>query len=116
LPSSARFDKKVHQGKAFARAFLSSRLPANLINRAKQGFTPPLHIWLSGPLKSIKERALADLECGALYPLMLPKGVRSWRQCAEALDDVHDQFLWRVICFWGWKTARLGGGASVSRG
>jgi asparagine synthase (glutamine-hydrolysing) len=116
LPSSARFDKKLHQGKAFARAFLSSRLPANLINRAKQGFTPPLHIWLSGPLKSIKERALADLECGALYPLMLPKGVRSWRQCAEALDDVHDQFLWRVICFWGWKTARLGDGASVSRG
>jgi asparagine synthase (glutamine-hydrolysing) len=111
LPSSARFDKKKQQGKTFARTFLSRRLSAKLIDRPKRGFTPPLHLWLSGPLKSIKERALADLESGALYPLMLPKGVRSWRQCAKALDDVHEQFLWRIICFWGWKTTRLGGSA-----
>ena len=107
LPSSARFEKETGRGKTFARRFLADFLPADLINRPKRGFTPPLDVWLPGPLKAVRERAIAELEAGKLYPLKLPDGVASWAECSQRLDDIQQQFLWRIICFAGWKAARF---------
>jgi asparagine synthase (glutamine-hydrolysing) len=106
LASSYRFERKRQRGKTFARTYLARRLPPSLIDRGKRGFTPPLSVWLEGPLRKITERAIAALESGALYPLKLPVGVSSWTECAKILNDTNQQYLWRVICFWGWKNAR----------
>jgi asparagine synthase (glutamine-hydrolysing) len=108
LPSSVRFEKETGQGKRFARRFLADFLPADLINRPKRGFTPPLDVWLLGPLKEVRDRAIQELEAGKLYPVKLPKGVATWDECSRRLDDTQQQFLWRIICFSGWKAARLG--------
>ncbi|MFO1486249.1 MAG: asparagine synthase (glutamine-hydrolyzing) [Verrucomicrobiaceae bacterium] len=112
LPSSERFDSGTGLGKQPARRYLHEKLPADMLNRPKQGFTPPLHQWLAGPLKSMRDAAVAALESGALAPLALPKGISSWEECARRLCDEHDQFLWRVVCFYGWHRARVARRAS----
>jgi asparagine synthase (glutamine-hydrolysing) len=106
VPVSMRFDRKRRRGKLFARRYLSDRLPSGLFDRPKQGFTPPLRSWLEGPLKPRKLAALFDLEAGRLAPLTLPQGVKSWAQCSHKLEDNHLQFLWRIVCFSGWMSAR----------
>ncbi len=106
VPIERRFNLETRQGKQPARRILSDRLPADLINRPKQGFTPPLLSWLEGPLKEWRVRALLKLKSGDLYPLRLPTSCRSWDDCSKKLNDIHNQFLWRVVCFAGWKASR----------
>ena len=105
VPTAARFDGAKRHGKVFARRYLSERLMQRPFDRPKQGFTPPLPQWLAGPLAEHRRAALADLGSGRLGPLVLPAGTTSWGDCADRLDDRHNQFLWRVICFWGWMQA-----------
>jgi asparagine synthase (glutamine-hydrolysing) len=106
IPVGMRFDNKHRKGKLFARRYLSDRLPLGLLDRPKHGFTPPLGLWLNGPLKSRKIQALSELETGQLAPLILPHGMKSWAECSRKLEDTHLQFLWRILCFSGWKGAR----------
>jgi len=105
VPTAARFDATERRGKLFARRYLRERLTKRSFDRPKQGFTPPLPQWLAGPLAEHRRAALADLEAGRLGPLGLPGGTASWADCAHRLEDRHNQFLWRVICFWGWMQA-----------
>jgi asparagine synthase (glutamine-hydrolysing) len=111
LPSVARFDATTGLGKQPARRYLCEKVPPEVLSRPKQGFTPPLRSWLAGPLKPMRAAALAALASGALAPLALPAGVSSWEECARLLCDEHDQFLWRVVCFYGWHQARVSGAA-----
>lgn len=106
LPVNQRFDFRKRQGKQPARRYLSRRFGKTIANRGKQGFTPPLPIWLAGPLREWREQAVRELESGGLAPLCLPAGCSSWSQCSNLLDDAHQQFLWRVVCFSGWKDNR----------
>jgi len=103
VPVAERFDRSTGKGKLFARNYLSERLKERPFDRSKQGFTPPLPQWLGGPLAEHKRAAIADLEANRLDPLALPAGADSWSDCAQRLDDRHNQFLWRVVCFWGWS-------------
>lgn len=105
-PVDLRFDRRQRRGKRLAHRYLGERLPRALFERPKQGFTPPLRDWLNGPLQDVKRQAIADLECGRLPGLALPAGVKSWSDCADLLQDQHQQFLWRVVCFSGWARAR----------
>ena len=107
LPSASRFDSGSGLGKQPARTYLREKLPPDLLSRPKQGFTPPLRAWLTGPLKPVRDAAVHALEAGQLGPLALPNGVSSWDECARLLCDEHDQFLWRVVCFYGWYRARV---------
>jgi asparagine synthase (glutamine-hydrolysing) len=107
LPLGFRYDAEAGRGKVFAREYLKQRLPAEVLDHPKHGFTPPLSKWLNGPLQAIKQKAIASLESGTLAPFELPERVRSWAECADKLDDRHHQFLWRIICFHGWLKSRL---------
>jgi asparagine synthase (glutamine-hydrolysing) len=102
LPIAARFNYNLRQGKQPARAYLRSRLSADLLKRPKKGFTPPLGVWLNGALKELCLDALARLTSGDLAPMVLPGPCKNWTKCAERLGDRHHQFLWRVLCFSGW--------------
>lgn len=106
LPVEARFDQTRREGKQPARRYLASRVPEELLTRSKQGFTPPLNLWLSGPLKARCQESIRKLNRGDLTPLQLAPGCRDWQHCSELLSDHHRQFLWRIICFDGWQTAR----------
>lgn len=102
LPVSDRYDQKKRIAKFLARQALERRVPKNLIDRPKQGFTPPLDCWLKGPLQAVMQDALKALRQGALSPLALPGECHHWPELARKLNDLHQQFLWRVICFSGW--------------
>jgi asparagine synthase (glutamine-hydrolysing) len=105
-PVAERFDLSERRGKRPGRSYLASRIPKEVLARPKQGFTPPLRTWLEGPLKEWQQRAVNELESGRLDPLGLPNNCKNWSDCAKALHDSHHQFLWRVICFCGWKAGR----------
>jgi asparagine synthase (glutamine-hydrolysing) len=102
LPIAERYDSANRVSKLLPRAALRKRLPAPLIDRPKQGFTPPLGRWLDGPLRPFVQDALERLQKGSIAPLGLPAGIKSWRDCAAKLNDEHQQFLWRTVCFAEW--------------
>ena len=102
LPIAERYDSARRISKLLPRQALRKRLPAKLIDRPKQGFTPPLDQWLRGPLKPIVSEALERLKNGSLAPLGLPQGIKDWSDCAVKLNDQHQQFLWRTVCFSEW--------------
>ena len=102
LPIAARFDFGSRQGKQPARRYLATRLPPELLKREKKGFTPPLGLWLKGALERRKLEAIDGLCSGRLSPMCLPEPCTNWADCAKRLDDRHQQFLWRVVCFSGW--------------
>jgi asparagine synthase (glutamine-hydrolysing) len=105
-PMSDRFDRRRRRGKVLPRRYLAKSLPDRFLDRSKQGFTPPLVSWLDGPLAERKREAVERLESGRLATMTLPPGVKSWKECSQKLDDFHHQFLWRVVCFSGWMSAK----------
>ena len=102
LPIANRYDRKTKRTKLLPRQALERRIPKNLFDRPKRGFVPPLNRWLKGPLQPIKIEAIKRLERGDLTPLHLPAQYRTWSECSTKLNDLHQQFLWRVICFSEW--------------
>ena len=102
LPVGERFDPAKRQGKQLARRYLVKRLSSRMIDRPKQGFTPPLDQWLKGPLVPDVSDAIERLRRGELTPLHLPSNCKDWSDCASKLNDRYQQFLWRVVCFSKW--------------
>jgi asparagine synthase (glutamine-hydrolysing) len=115
-PVEVRYDRATETSKLLPRRALERRLPASLVDRPKQGFTPPHASWLAGPLSSAVEDALARLGSGELEPLAFPPGCGSWADCDAALGDGRRHFLWRVVCFaeW-WRHVRRGHGVDRAR-
>lgn len=103
LPVGVRADEGRRKSRTLMRHALARRVPPELFERPKRGFTPPLAEWLRGPLADAARQARRRLEDGELEPLALPRGCRSWDDCARRLDDRHLQFLWRLICFSEWR-------------
>ena len=100
-PVSSRSDREHSITKVLPRRALASRIPSRLLDRPKQGFTPPLAKWLEGPLAEPMAAALERLGEGRLEPIVLPRGCTSWRDFDPALHNNGD-FLWRIICFSEW--------------
>jgi asparagine synthase (glutamine-hydrolysing) len=103
LPVARRYNHRTKTSKLLPRRLLARRVPREMFERPKQGFTPPLRAWLSGPLKGVADDALAALRRGDLAPLRWPAGFTDWDAYTASVNDVHDQLLWRVICYAGWK-------------
>jgi asparagine synthase (glutamine-hydrolysing) len=102
-PLADRFDHATGATKVMARRALERRVPRALLDRPKQGFTPPLQQWLARALAEAVPSALERLSAGDLEPLALPWGCRSWKECDPVLHDVNRDFLWRVVCFSEWN-------------
>ncbi|MDP9176681.1 MAG: asparagine synthase (glutamine-hydrolyzing) [Gemmatimonadota bacterium] len=102
-PVAARYDRELSITKVLPRRALVSRISSNLLDRQKQGFTPPLAKWLAGPLAEPMAEALERLGDGRLEPIVMPHGCTSWRDCDPALRDENNDFLWRIICFSEWS-------------
>ncbi len=102
-PVSARFDHQRRLTKVPFRRSLERRVSAALLDRPKQGFTPPLAKWLAGPLAGQMADALERLNSGLLDPIVLPRGCTSWRDCDPALRDGNIDFLWRIVSFSEWS-------------
>ena len=102
-PVSARFDRQGCVTKVLSRRSLERRVSGAQLERPKQGFSPPLSRWLSGPLAEQVADALQRLETGALDPLILPRGCTRWDDTDPAIRDGNIDFLWRIVSFSEWS-------------
>jgi asparagine synthase (glutamine-hydrolysing) len=101
-PIDLRYDRERQMSKILPRSSLGRRLPRELFERPKQGFTPPLDTWLAGALAHVVEDALERLNRGDLAPLRLAPGCETWEECEAALNGEGRRVLWRVVCFSEW--------------
>ena len=96
-------DQKVRggEGKRILRRVLRRHLPAELVDRPKMGFDPPVGTWLRGPLRPwaeelLSERRLQDegwLDAGVVR--------RTWAEHQSGRRN-WDQRLWTVLMLQAW--------------
>lgn len=85
------------RGKWIARRLLRQYLPAELVEREKQGFGLPVAAWLRGPLRSWAEDLLSDLE---EHPFNVRIVRDLWRRHLAGHD--HHVDLWTVLMWQAW--------------
>lgn len=80
---------------------LSARLPRQMFDRPKQGFSVPISEWLRGPLRPWAESFL-DEESLKHDNLLNVRLIREkWDEHLSGKKNWH-QFLWHVLMFQGW--------------
>ena len=102
-------------GKLLLRRLLERYVPPALVDRPKQGFTPPLAAWLRGPLRGWAEELLGEkrLEEGGMLNTRLVR--RLWRQHQDGQRG-YSQLLWHILMFQAWDEVwgGYGGGPQCS--
>ena len=84
------------------RRLLSRVVPSELFDQPKQGFEPPIGVWLRGPLRDWAEDLLSE---GALKEGNFIKSapVRAiWREHLSGVRDWRFE-LWNVLMFQAWR-------------
>ena len=84
------------------RRIIERRLPKDLVDRPKQGFSMPIGAWLRGPLKEWASSLLND-ELPALGGLINPDPVMdAWREHSSGSKNRTNE-LWAILMLLGWK-------------
>lgn len=89
--------------KHLLRRLLYRRVPPELVDRPKKGFSSPLPVWLRGPLREWAEELLDERQLTE-EGLFEPTAVREyWKQHLAAASD-YWQLLWNVLVFRQWRS------------
>ncbi len=88
------------QGKRILRRVLARRLPADLVERPKQGFGLPLAEWLRDPLREWADALLApsELDAGGFRSAPIH---RAWQAHLKGRDA--SRRLWTVLMYQAWR-------------
>jgi len=90
-------------GKVVLRRLLRTVLPAELMDRPKMGFGPPLAEWLRGPLRPWAEDLLAPDALRRQGFLEVDSVRQTWeRHCTGRRD--HTREVWHLLMFQAWLT------------
>ena len=84
------------------RQVLYRRVPHEIIERPKMGFSVPIDRWLRGPLREWGESLLSYDELGRGGLLNPAAIVRAWGDLQESRRPV-GAALWTVIMFQAWR-------------
>ena len=102
--ASLPIDYKIrgNKGKFLQRQLLEKMLPVEMFDRPKQGFEPPLGIWLKGPLKDwasyiIESQSMANR---GYHNQDIIKA--RWNEHLKSKAD-WSKFLWNVITLESWR-------------
>ena len=100
LPLSMKIRQGV--GKHIVRSVLRRHVPANLIDRPKQGFGVPIDDWLRGGLRSWAEDLLAErrLVAGEIFDAAIVR--RLWHMHLSGRRQLGNR-LWPLIMFQAWR-------------
>jgi asparagine synthase (glutamine-hydrolysing) len=104
LATSLPFDQKIRRGetKRILRKSLKKRIPLELFDRPKQGFSLPIASWLIGPLSEWAEDLLS-VEMLKKSDQINVDGVRQlWGRHRTGVED-HSTVLWNVLMFQAWR-------------
>ncbi|MEJ0038450.1 MAG: asparagine synthase (glutamine-hydrolyzing) [Gammaproteobacteria bacterium] len=105
LPSALKMNSS--QGKLPLRALAAKRLPAEVLNAPKRGFSIPAARWLRGELRPMAEEVLFD-SSGSLWSLLDRQVVRRmWNEHLSGARD-HNVFMWGLMMFGLWERAAAG--------
>ncbi len=94
------------RSKHLLRQLLSKRLPADIVNRKKQGFNPPMGVWLKGPLSGVVEEFLSPAavsEAGFFNPQTVTAMLKAHRLGRRD----YTWHLWALIVFEQWRRLYL---------
>lgn len=101
LPDEYKF--KRGRGKWLLRQVLYQHLPAELIDRPKQGFAIPVKKWLQNNLKSYLAEMVDDtafLKLFKLDPLTLKQITHTFFE--DKKSTVNPAFMWSMYCLYSW--------------
>jgi asparagine synthase (glutamine-hydrolysing) len=99
---SSRLLHRGRTGKQLLREVLYRRVPRELIERPKKGFTPPLGDWLRGALRDWAQTQISDPDLQHL-PLLDAPGVRAlWKEHLSGRTDASGS-LWRALMLLAWR-------------
>lgn len=93
------------EGKILLRKLLGHYLPNRLFDRPKSGFSPPLGIWLRGPLRSWANELLCDENLKILPGVDVKYANAIW--CEHKKGSIDASFsLWPLISYAVWLKNR----------
>jgi asparagine synthase (glutamine-hydrolysing) len=101
LPRSLKVRGPV--GKWILRQVLYRRVPKDIVERPKMGFSVPIDQWLRGPLRSWAEDVLSCeglRRSGILDPAPIERGWKALQEGRQAAGPA----LWAVLMFEAWRT------------
>jgi asparagine synthase (glutamine-hydrolysing) len=90
------------EGKWILRQLLYRRVPRELVDRPKVGFSVPIEAWLRGPLREWAQQLLAPsglARDGMLDPAPI---ARAWERCLAGRGG-EGLKLWAVLMFQAWR-------------
>lgn len=89
-------------GKVILRELLASRVPRQLWDRPKSGFSMPIAEWLRTDLKSWAADLLEGETFTSSAYFNVPVIRRIWRQHRDGKIDAHNR-LWNILMFESWR-------------
>ena len=97
-----RFKVANGRGKLILRRVLYRRVPEELVERPKMGFSVPLAQWLRGPLRQWSEDLLSEDALRREEILQVEPIRRSWKSFLEGRAE-NALGLWSVLVFQAWR-------------
>jgi asparagine synthase (glutamine-hydrolysing) len=97
IPSSLKLRGRV--GKYIFKKAVASQLPAEVLDRRKQGFAVPLNRWFRGELRELTHETLFGMDDGILDRKFLKK---IWDQHQNGVYD-RSSHLWAVLMYRKWR-------------
>ena len=89
------------RGKYLFRRVAEQLLPADILNKPKQGFAIPIAQWLRGPLRERMQDTLADAAFGQRGVFEVAELQRLMRLHLDGSQD-HSEMLWLALTYESW--------------
>lgn len=101
----AKMKIRENRGKWVLRQVLYKYVPSEIIDRPKKGFTPPIGVWLRGPLRDWAEDLLSikRLEDDGLFKSKIIREI--WTEHLSGRRD-WSLPLWTILIFQDWNKAQ----------
>lgn len=100
------------RGKWLLREVLYRHVPRTLVDRPKQGFSPPIGRWLAGPLRAWAEDLLSDQSLKAHPMLDAATARQAWQRFLSGRDQ-RPYAVWTLLVYLAWSKAPFGNPASL---
>lgn len=97
-----RFKVRDGETKWLLRQLLYKRVPREMIDRPKMGFSVPIDAWLRGPLRGWAEDLLSEEAIAASGALEVARVRAAWARFLRGQGEVGGLAIWALLNFQAW--------------